>query len=231
MHANETTDCMQALRRCTLFKRLDDEALRGFCAVALARSYAKGEYLFYQDSEADGFHVVTQGQISVLRQGVDGREQVLHLFGPGEMCGEVPVFQGGTFPASAVAARKSQTLFLPKRAFTDFSSKHPEVLLAMLASLSVRLRQFVNLIDDLSLKEVSARVAKYLLDLASHQGSNQVELDTTKSMLAARLGTVPETLSRILGKMQGLGAVVVEGKCITLQDRDLLADLAAGMKL
>ncbi len=225
------SDCVPALRRCALFKRLDEEALRGIGEVVRERKYAKGETLFYQDTPADGFHVVVEGQISVLRQGVDGREQVLHLFGPGEMCGEVPVFQGGTFPASAVAARKARTLFLPKEAFGDFAAQHPEVLMAMLASLSMRLRQFVNLIDDLSLKEVSARLAKYLLDLASHQGRSRVELDTTKSILAARLGTAPETLSRIFAKMQARGAVAVEGRWIELSDRDLLADLAAGMKL
>jgi CRP-like cAMP-binding protein len=225
------TECMQALRRCTLFKQLDEAALQGICAVSRERCYAKGETLFHQDSEADGFHVVAEGQIRVLRQGVDGREQVLHLFGPGEMCGEVPVFQGGTFPASAVAERTARTIFLPKGGFTDFSARHPEVLLAMLAALSVRLRQFVNLIDDLSLKEVSARLAKYLLDLARHQGRDRVELDTTKSVLAARLGTAPETLSRILGKMQARGAVTVEGRRIDLSDRELLSDLAAGMKL
>ena len=219
------------LGACAFFSGLPDPSMGRLASVMTLMSYEAGEPLFMQGEKAEGFYVVTKGKVKVYRLGTDGREQVLHLFGEGDICGEVPVFQGGKFPASAMAATEVQALYLPGEAFLELGQVHPEIFLEMLAVLSQRLRRFVGLIDDLALKEVSARLAKYLLDLKARAGTNKVELDSTKAMLASRLGTIAETLSRTLNKMQKRQIVNVSGRTIEILDADTLANLAAGMKL
>ncbi|MCP4640981.1 MAG: Crp/Fnr family transcriptional regulator [bacterium] len=214
-----------------MFGNLADADKRALADTVLIREYGANELLFMQDGEAAGFFGVLSGKVKIHRVGNDGREQVLHLFGRGELCGEVPVFQGRVFPASAMAVSKARVVYVPRVAFLDLARKRPELLLGMLAMLSHRLRGFVNLVDDLSLKEVSARLAKYLLDRQVRKGSDTVELDSTKAVLAARLGTIAETISRTLNRMQKRGVIEVNGRSIRVLDRDALTALAAGMKL
>ncbi len=219
------------LDACPMFAMLSASELAHLADIAEMRAYEAGEHLFRQEHPAQGFHIVATGRVRVHRLSVDRREQILHVFGPGEVCGEVPVFQGTTYPASAAATEATRTLYLPGDTFRRLARRNPDILLEMLAALSVRLRQFVNLIDDLSLKEVSARVAKHLLDEAAHTGRLTFTLGTTKALFAARVGTVPETLSRMLKKMQKRQIIDVAGRSITIRDRDTLVELAAGMRL
>ncbi len=213
------------------FSKLKPRGKQAMAALAVLREYDAGECLFLQEQPADGFHVIVAGTVSVHRVGIDGREQVLHLMARGDLCGEVPVFEGDCYPAAAKAVDTVRTLFIPRAGFLALCRKQPEILLEILAVLSRRLRRFVGLIDDLSLKEVSARLAKYLLDLSIHAHSGQVQLDSTKAMLAARLGTVAETLSRTLKKMQTRKIIDVRGKRVSILNREALVDLAAGMRL
>jgi len=125
-----------------------------------------------------------------------------------------------------------RALCLPREGFLSLGKRHPELLLNMLGVLAVRLRHFVQLVDDLSLKEVSARLAKHILGLSARAGgAATVELDTTKAMLASRLGTIAATLSRTLAKMQRQGIIRIRGKRITVLDAARLRDLAAGAKV
>jgi CRP/FNR family transcriptional regulator len=214
------------------FAGLEEKGLRALAEVGYVREYDEDEYLFQQDEPATGFHILMNGCVNVQRVGVDGRQQVLHVFeGGGAPCGEVAVFQGKTYPAAAVATAPTGTLYLPRDEFIGVARKHPEILLKMLATLSVRLRRFVGLIDDLSLKDVSARLAKHLQELSEKEGSPNIELKTTKTVLASRLGTIAETLSRTLRKMQSKNIIKVDGKKITILDEDLLDDAAEGMKI
>jgi len=131
-----------------------------------------------------------------------------------------------------LAVGRLETLYLPGDKFLELGMRRPEILLEMLAILSLRLRGFVRLIDDLSLQEISARLAKYLLDQEARQGhSGELTIDCAKTVLASRLGTVAETLSRTLRKLQDQNIIAMAGKQVRLLDRDGLQDVAAGMKL
>lgn len=233
MRRSRTTKTARArhLAACPLFDSLGASERQALAAIAGLRSYEDGECLFAQGERAEAFHVVVAGQVKVSRTGRDGREQVLHLFGPGEPVGEVPAFEGGQYPAQARCLGPVRALHIPLAAFLELAAARPELLLDMLACLSRRLRHFVQLIDDLALKEVSARLAKVLLDLAVCQHSDAVQLETSKAMLASRIGTIAETLSRTLAKMQKQGVVSVRGRSITIQNRPALQALAAGEKL
>ena len=226
-----TKERLEMLASCPLFQDLHAEELSALARVVSPREYDRGDMLFFQGDRADGFYIIVGGRVEIHRRAPNGRRQLLRVFGPGELCGEVPVFQGGSFPATATAAENVRALWVPGEKFLDVADRHGEILLEMLAVLSLRLRRFVNLIDDLSLKEVSARLAKHLLDLSVKTACDVVTIETTKTLLAGRLGTVSETLSRTLKKMQKRAVIEVRGRTVTILDRDALTALAAGVKL
>lgn len=162
--------------------------------------------------------MVGQGRVKIFKMSLDGKEQILHIFGPGEPFGEVPVFHGNPYPANAVALESSSMLFFPRRKFIDLINSTPSLALSMLAVLSMRLRRFAAQIESLSLKEVPARLAAHLIYLTEEQKNTKaVTLDIPKGQLASLLGTSPETLSRIFAKMTKEGLIKVSGKEIEIR--------------
>ncbi|MBN2332205.1 MAG: Crp/Fnr family transcriptional regulator [Deltaproteobacteria bacterium] len=215
-----------------IFAGLPDHYLDELAGICTVRSCAKGQLLFAEGDEGNGFYLVESGRVKIYKASLDGKEQILHIFGAGEPFGEVPVFAGQSFPANAIALERSSVLFFPRQAFIGLIERHPQLALNMLAVLSRRLRQFTQMIDDLSLKEVPGRLAAYLLFLSKrHNNAQQLELEITKSQLAGLLGTIPETLSRILAKMSSLGLLQIDGPRIIIADRPALEELAAHGKL
>ncbi len=210
-----------------LFEGLEAEQISDLAAIAVQRRLERGRRIFEEGDEASGLYIVAAGRVKIFKTGPEGKEQILHVFGPGQPFGEVPVFAGQRFPASALALDDCRLIYLPRAAFVRLISGQPPLALNMLAVLSRRLREFTVQIENLALKEVPARLAAYLLALAAEQKSpERVELHITKAMLANILGTIPETLSRILGKMSGQGLIRVDNREIALLDRAGLKDLA-----
>jgi CRP/FNR family transcriptional regulator len=210
-----------------LFEGLPAAQVAELAGIVHEQSFSKGEAIFADGDEARGFFVVTSGRVKIFKLSPDGKEQILHMFGAGEPFGEVAVFAGRRMPANAQAMEKSTALFFPRAALLEVIRRNPDLALGMLAVLSLRLRRFANLIEDLSLKEVPSRLAAYLLYLSSHAaGSQNLELDVTKTELASLLGTIPETLSRVLGKMSRQELIRSDGRRIHILDRQGLADLA-----
>ena len=154
------------------------------------------------------------------------------MFGPGEPFGEVAVFAGQRFPAHAEAVQKSRLLFFSRKAFINLIAGNPSLALNMLAVLSMRLRKFTELIEGLSLKEVPGRLAAHLLLLSRNlEDAEELTLDISKGQLAGLLGTIPETLSRILARMAGQGYIELKGtRGIGLLDKEGLEDLASGAR-
>lgn len=219
-------DRVKALRACSLFADLDERGLMALASRVSFRAYDKGESLFHSGEAADGMHLIAEGLIKVFRLGPDGREQVIHLFGSGEPVGEVAMFEGSSYPASAMALAASRTLFLPREAFLAAAREDPDFLLRLLAVLSGRLRRMVDLVDALSLREVSARLAARLLEMAEENKGRVARIPGSKATLAAHIGTVPETLSRILNRFQQEGIVQVNGREIHLLRPERLRELA-----
>lgn len=209
----------QIIAESILFSGLPDEELDKVVAIAAIKTFGRGESIFFEGDDGNGFYMVVDGQVKIFKMSLDGKEQILHIFGPGEPFGEVPVFHGQPFPANALALTKSRLLFFPRREFVELVTGNPSLALNMLAMLSLRLRRFANQIESLSLKEVPGRLAAYLVYLAEEQeSSTQVTLDIPKGQLASLLGTIPETLSRIFGKMTEEGLIRVEGRTIYIDD-------------
>ncbi len=209
-----------------LFRGLPAEQLEGLTTISVDKIVRRGESIFIEGDEGDGFYVLIAGRVKIFKISPEGKEQILHIFGPGEPFGEVPVFEGERFPASAEAMEDSRLFFFPREAFVGLIERNPSLALNMLAVLSRRLRRFTRLIDDLSLKEVPGRLAAYLLYLRERdRGARSLKLTITKGQLASLLGTIPETLSRILKKMNAQGLIETEGPQITILDREGLEDL------
>ena len=213
-----------------LFDGLPPEQVDAVRRIAVTRTYVKGETLFSEGDDGTGFYVMIAGQIKVFKLSAEGKEQILHIFGPGEPVGEVPVFSGKPYPASAEALAASRAAFFPKADFVRLIAENPNLALNMLAVLSRRLRQFTVQVENLSLKEVPARLASYLLLLSGKEKRGTVTLPISKSQLASLLGTIPETLSRILTRMAAAGLIRGDRRQITLLDPEGLEALAMSGK-
>jgi len=212
-------DKNELLATSLLFNGLPLEQLQEIAAISVAKKYGKGVSIFFEGDPGIGFYMVASGKVKIFKMSFDGKEQILHILGPGEPFGEVPVFHGNPFPANAETLTESEVLFFPRAEFVQLVSKNPSLALNMLAVLALRLRRFASQIENLTLKEVPGRLASYLLYLMEEQpGQDKVVLDVPKGQLANLLGTSSETLSRIFAKMTEEGLIRVEGKTIHLMD-------------
>jgi len=218
------------IRTIPLFSGLAEDQVQELATIVVEKPYRRGQTIFREGDEGKGFYVVGSGRIKIYKLSTDGKEQILHIFGPGEPFAEVPVFAGQCYPANAEALEDSRLLFFPRAGFIELIRRHPSLALNMLAILSRRLRQLAGLVEDLSLKEVPARLAAYLLYSADQAQAMEIELDISKGHLASLLGATPETLSRTLAKMTKTGLIVSQGPRIVLRDKTALQELAVGIK-
>jgi CRP-like cAMP-binding protein len=222
-------DVVKHLATIPLFEGLPPRHHQELGHIMTRRSFTRGQAIFSEGDEGTGFHVIISGRAKVFKLSADGKEQILHIFGAGEPIGEASVFAGQPFPANAEALEECHTFFFPRAAFVNLVKENPSLAMNMLAVLSKRLRKFTQLVEDLSLKEVPGRLAAYILYLSDRKkGSDQLELDVAKGQLASLLGTIPETLSRILAKMARNGLIQIRGSQIRILDRPTLTELAEG---
>ena len=223
-------DILNQISYIPLFKDLPEDQRRQLASIVRERRFTRSQKIFSEGDPGTGFYVVISGQVKIYKSSIEGREQILHFFGPGELFGEVPVFEGKNFPASAEAMEDSKVFYFNRDSMISLLKKNPAIAMNLLSVLSRRLRRFATLIDDLSLKEVPARLAAYLLYMSDQKrGSMDFELRMKKKQLASVLGTIPETLSRMLTKMAGQGLIKAEGSRILIMDREGLEELAAGL--
>jgi CRP/FNR family transcriptional regulator len=221
----ENSTLRDAVGTSPLFNGLPKEQIDHVVKIVIKKQYNRGETIFFEGDDGKGFYMVESGKVKIYKMSLSGKEHILHIFGPGEPFGEVPVFHGQPFPATAEALMKTTLLFFPRDKFVQLVHEMPSIALNMLAVLSMRLRRFASQIENLSLKEVPARLADYLLYLSEEKGNaDTIELEISKGQLASLLGTIPETLSRIFAKMSEEGLIAVEGRTIRILDREGLVD-------
>jgi len=224
-------DRLTLVRQAGLFRDLERECLERLAEASTVRWVEKGESIFREGERATGIYVVMSGRVMVYKTSPEGREQVLKVWEPGELFGEVALFGGRDYPANAQAMGDGHLLYISRSELLRQIGDYPELGLALMGALSGRLRHLVALVENLSLKEVPSRLASYLLDLAHrHGGGELVELDVGKGRLATMLGTLPETVSRVLKKLTAEGLVEAQGtRGLVILDFDRLRDLADGL--
>jgi CRP/FNR family transcriptional regulator len=204
------------------------EEIAGLCHV---RSLGKGEVVFSEGDAASFLPMLVSGQVKLFRAGPEGREQVLHLVRAPSSFAEAAVFGPGIFPATAQAVTEGQLAMLPRSSLVDLLARRPQMVLALLASMSFWLRRLVDLVEGLSLHTVEERVGAYLWSAFVRSGRPllpgvQVRLEDPKHLIAALCGTAPEVLSRTFRKLETDGAVAIEGPVATLVDSEKLQALA-----
>ena len=221
------TKVQDVLLKSQLFGGLPEDHLEEIKKISIDKHFNKGEIIFFDGDEGNGFYLVVEGTVNVYKVSSEGKEQIFHIVKEGETIGAVPVFSGKSFPANARAISKSHLLFFPREKFMNLITNNPSLTMNILALLSMRLREFTVQVENLSLKEIPSRLAAYLLYLSEEQGDKDIiKLNISKLQLANILGTGPESLSRALGNMKSRKLVEEEGTNIRLVNRDALETLA-----
>lgn len=218
-------DLSKTLRQSPLFAGSTDDDIAAILRICKVREYDRGEVLFDEGELAQGFYIVAVGRVKVYKLSPEGKERILHVVQPGGNFAEAAIFADGLYPASAEPLEKSTLIFFPKHDFLALLTAQGRIAINMIGGLSRFLRLFAGQIEELTFRDVPSRLARYLLDL-SNERNGAVELPTSKSAIASRLGTVSETLSRTFRKLSDEGLIRVEGKTIVILDADRLSDLA-----
>ncbi|MBZ5694728.1 MAG: Crp/Fnr family transcriptional regulator [Acidobacteriia bacterium] len=218
-----TGDVETVLRRTPLFASLTEAEMRALAARASKRHFQRGELLFGEGDPCTGLFLVASGKIRIFKLSAAGREQVLAVEGPGSSFAELPVFDGGNYPAAASALEDANVLFISRKDFQNFCREHPDVALKVIAVVGSRLRRLIGIIEELSFTTVRQRLIAVVLRLAEAGGrpsKEGVHLELTMSHqdLAAELGTVRELVSRNLSRLQAEGFLEVDGRKIVVKD-------------
>lgn len=223
-----TESIEKVLRKTPLFSSLTEAEMRALAGRVSQKRLHRGELLFAEGDPCGGLFLVAEGKIRIFKLSASGREQVLAMEGAGSSFAELPVFDGGSYPAAASAWEDSEILFISRKDFQNFCREHPDVALKVIAVVGSRLRRLVGIIEELSFTTVRQRLISLILQLAESEGTRskegiQLELKKSHQDFAAELGTVRELVSRNLSRLQAEGFLEVEGRKLVVKD-------AAGMR-
>ena len=211
------------LAKVPIFSGLADNELAFLAQRAVQRHYSAGEIIFGEGDPCTGLYVVESGQVRIFKSSAGGREQVLSIEGPGSSIAELPVFDGGSYPASGAAISPATLLFVSKQDFQALCLAHPQVALKVLRVVGARLRRLVGIIEELSFTTVRHRLATYLLRLAQREGKPtpdgiEIVLPASNQELASQIGTVRELVSRNLSRLQAQALLKIDGRSVILLD-------------
>ncbi len=213
------------LRQIPLFADLSEAATSGLAERCVSRSVGAGHVLFSTGEPCRGLYMVEAGRVRIYRTNAEGREQVLHVEGPGRTVAELPLFDGGPYPASAVTLEHSRLVFLPREAFESLVRAHPDAAQAIIRALGRRLRHLVHVTETLAFRDVAARLALLLVGYAERSGTMtsggiEVTLERTQEELAIEIGAARESVSRALKQLRRRNLIRPAGR-----DRLLIPDL------
>ena len=223
----------QTLQKVPIFADLTETELKFLSERAVPRQFDAGELIFSEGEPCPGLHVIESGRVRIFKSSPSGREQVLAIDGPGSSVAELPVFDGGNYPASAAAVDAVTLLFVSKQDFHSVCLLHPQVALKVLRVVGRRLRGLVGIIEELSFTTVRSRLISMILRLARQSGKKtpqgvELELPASNQELAARIGTVRELVSRNMSRLQAEGMIRMEGRMVTIPDLEALKELLEG---
>jgi CRP/FNR family transcriptional regulator len=218
------------LKGTALFSALSDTELASLAKRTLIRSYASSELIFSEGESCTGFYIVSRGRVRIFKASPNGREQVLALEGPGRSVAELPVFDGGPYPASGAAVEPSELLFISRQEFRALCVEYPEISLKILQVVGARLRRLVGIIEELSFTTVRNRLISWILRQAKSQDAFRFKLDVSHQELAAQIGTVRELVSRNLARLQAQGFIGINGHEVTILNLEgLEAELSSAL--
>lgn len=221
---------LEDLRRIPYFRRLPDPEAERFVRSLVVRKYEPREWLLVTGEACPGFFLLRSGKARILRMGPEGREQTLRLLAPGDTFAEVPVLDGGPSPSTVEALEKSEAVLVPAARFRELVGQHPEIALDVLQQFARRLRAFTEMVGQMSMQTVQARLARYLYQTAREEGIQTPEgivvpRELSLQDLASLVGSVREVVSRSMRVLEQDGVVEVRRTEILVRDLDALARL------
>lgn len=209
------------LKRVPIFSSLSEPEFVFLSTHLVQRRFQAGEIIFSEGDACSGLYVVQSGNVRIFKSSIGGREQVLAIDGPGSSIAELPVFDGGNYPASAQAISDCSLLFVSRQDFQSLCLQYPQVALKVLRVVGGRLRNLVSIIEELSFTTVRHRLIALLVRLAKAErehdkGPAKVLLPVNNSELAAQIGTVRELVSRNLSRLQADGLIQVDNRTVEI---------------
>ena len=215
------------IRKAPLFSGLDSSAADSLRTSMNLVKLRKGQSLFKEGDDGDHLFVVSSGKVKLGTKSVDGRENLLMILGPGDMFGELSLFDSGPRTATATAVTDSKLLALGQDKVIPWVKEHPEVSLQLLARLASRLRRTNEVVGDLVFSDVPGRVAKALIDLGVKFGDKRTEglfvnHDLTQEELAQLVGASRETVNKALADFAQRGWLRLEARSVMILDYERL---------
>jgi len=217
MPTEQDANSLALLKRVPIFSSLSEPEFAFLTSHLLQRKYASGEMVFGEGDTCEGLYVVQSGSVRIFKSSAGGREQVLSIDGPGSSIAELPVFDGGNYPASAQTINDSVLLFFSRKDFQSLCLQYPQVALKVLRVIGDRLRRLVGIIEELSFTTVRHRLIALLVRLGKSEGTRTgdsvtLTLPANNSELAAQIGTVRELVSRNLSRLQAEGLIGADNR-------------------
>jgi CRP/FNR family transcriptional regulator len=214
---------VDVLKQAALLSNLSESELELLSARTVRKVFSRGELLFSEGEPCKGIHIIAVGKVRIFKTSVTGREQILSVDGPGNSIAELPVFDGGPYPASSIASEDTEVAFISRHDFQAYCMEHPEVALKVLALVGARLRNLVGIIEELSFTTIRQRLVALLVRLAQGEGKQTTRgveflLPASHQELANQLGTVRELVSRNLTRLQAEGLLEVDARQIVVKD-------------
>jgi CRP/FNR family transcriptional regulator, cyclic AMP receptor protein len=213
---------LEIFRRVPIFSGLTETELQFLAERAVPRNYGKGELLFTEGDPCTGLFVIESGKVRIFKSSPNGREQILTMEGPGSSVAELPLFDGGTYPASTAAIAEARIYFISKQDFHSLCLVHPQVPLKVLKVVGGRLRRLVGIIEELSFTTVRSRLISVLLRLAKTGKKTpagiEIRLPPSNQELASEIGTVRELVSRNLSRLQAEELISMDAKTVIIPD-------------
>lgn len=212
----------QTLSQIALFAALSDAELQVLAQRAVERHFSPDEMLFWEGEPCAGVFLIIEGSVKIFRTSPGGRELMLAIESAPSTVAELPLFDGGAYPASVRAVGPVVSLFINKGDFQQVCRQYPDVALKVLAVVGKRLRHLVGLVESMTFGSVTQRLARLLLEEAKASASGVFDLSVTHQELASRLGTVREVVSRNLARFRADGLIRMQRHQVQILDRAAL---------
>lgn len=208
-----------ALSQIPLFAGLTESEIQALAQRAVERRFNPGDMLFWEGEPCAGIFLIVEGSVKIFKTSSGGREMMLALETAPSTVAELPLFDGGPYPASVRAVEPAVALFINKSDFQQVCRQYPDVALKLLAVIGRRLRQLVGIVEAMTFGSVTQRLARLLLDASRQAGADEFELPLTHQEIASRLGTVREVISRNLARFRAEGLIRFQERQVSILDR------------
>jgi CRP/FNR family transcriptional regulator len=222
---------LRLLRKVPFFEPLGEEELRSILPFLKEKTYKKNQIIFHEGEPGLYLFMIRSGNVKIYKLSEDGKEKILGVFGADDFFAELPLLDGGKYPASAETLSPATVICLSRGNFMKILSDHPQIMSKIHEIVGSRLRHFTSMVTDLTLKDASRRLAGFLMEKAKEKdlfSAKEIRfpMELTHQEIASLIGTARETVSRTLRQLQKEGVIEIKDHYITVLDKERLTKAA-----